>query len=283
MTLVTNDIEVPADTADGTVDLRLTNRIAVLLAAVHEVTATRAERFAAAVPIPLEGVDLSLRRGYAAADLAVGERPVTVATTHLDSFVAGIRDAQVRNSSRLFPPTDRWSSPAISTPVPGRAPKRTTASGPNSTTPTPPCDRTRRATPAAMTTTSGTRPASLTRRVDAVLHRGRGRPTGIARVGDTTDERVRADVGGESVRVWPSDHAGLVASLTVPAAAGRATTGRSPTATSSPTASSTPTSRTTETSADTEPQDRFGIVGVVLAGAGSVLSALRRRSGGDTE
>lgn len=282
--LVTNDIEVPADTDDGTVDLRLTNRIAVLVREDVDVSETRSDRFDSGVPIPLERVDLTIRRGYAAADVAIEGRPVTVASTHLESFVAAIRDTQAEEL-RAALPDDRPVVVAGDLNV-----------GPETSPDT--YDRLREDFDDAYATL---RPASdgptcchdddlrnetpnLTRRVDAVLHRGGTQASAVDRVGASPADRVEAELGDESVRVWPSDHAGVVAALTVPPAPVDPTHD-SPTSTSPPSPSATaPPTESSGTSAgtpggDAEPQGGFGLATAVLAGVGAVLAALRRRGG----
>ena len=271
--LVTNDVEMPAETDEGPVDLRLTDRVAVLVRDEAAVTATRGGRFAAGVPVPLETVELTIRRGFAGVDLTVGGRPVVVASTHLESLADGVRAAQAGALADRLPDDrpvvvggDLNSGPDHS---PGayerlresfedaHSARRPDAAGHTC------CHDTdlRNATP------------SLSRRVDALLYRGTGPPTAVTQVGADAGARVRAEVDGDSVRVWPSDHAGVVASLPVPA-----------TATGTPTATATPT--TTPTAPATpdntpESQPGMGLVATAVAGAIALLSTLRRRRGGD--
>ncbi|WP_254840544.1 endonuclease/exonuclease/phosphatase family protein [Natronomonas marina] len=275
--LVTNDVEVPADTGDGTVDLRLTNRIAVLTREDVTVTGTRGDRFAAAVPVPLEGIDLAIERGFAGVDVAVEGRPATVATTHLAALSAGIRNAQAGALVDRLPGDRPVVLAGDFNSGPGSGPGayellresfedahatlRPDAAGPTC------CHG------ADLRTESST----LSRRVDAVLYRGGARPTGIDRVGETPADRVAAETDGETVRVWPSDHAGVVGSLSVPP-----TATATPTATSGTSPTATPTGGTDTPAAPTndgpEPQPGMGVVTAVLAGVAATLAALRRRT-----
>jgi len=279
-TVVTNDVEVPADADDGQVDLRLTNRVAVLVREPVTVAGRRSSLFDAGVPVPIEGVDVTIRRGYAGVDLEVAGRPVTVLSTHLESFLAGIRDAQAAELTTSLPA----ARPAV---VAGDF-----NAGPDSSPETY-----RRLRSAFEDAHAARRPAAagptcchadglrndvptLTRRVDAVLYRGGVAATAVERVGAAPADRVRAEVGSESVRVWPSDHAGVLAAVTVPESATETPT-RSPTR--SPTPSATTDAGTPGGPDGTpEPQDGFGLLAGVLAGASAALAA-RRRRGDDGE
>jgi len=276
-TVVTNDVEVPAETDDGTVDLRLTDRVAVLVRGDVAAGRSRGDRFAAGVPVPLETVDLTIRRGVAAVDVEVGGTAVAVAATHLEALAAGIRRRQAAELvDRL--PADR---PAVvggdlnSGPGTDRgAYDRLRAAGFGD------AHAARRPDAAGHTCChdADLRNASptLSRRIDALLYR-RLRPTAVERVGATPDARVPA--GTDDGEVWPSDHAGVVASF---APADGATT--SPTA--SPTPTSTPTASPTATpmpapSVDRDPgsQPGFGAASAVLAAVASLALAARRRGG----
>ncbi len=277
--VVTNDVEVPAETPEGPVDLRLTNRVAVLVRGDATTEGRRSARFDAGVPVPLEGVDITVRRGYAAVDLAVDGRPVTVVSTHLESFATGIRDVQARELEEALPRTRPVVVAGDLNTGPETSPEtyeRLTASFADAHAALRPAeaghtcchaDDLRNETP------------SLTRRVDAVLYRGGGRATAVGRVGAAPGDRVRAEVAGEPVRVWPSDHAGVVATVTVPASPTPTPTGSPP-----PTPSATPAAGTPEEQRGdgVEPQPGFGLGATVVAGAGALVAALRRRaSGGD--
>ena len=274
-TVVTNDVEVPAETDDGTVDLRLTDRVAVLVRGDVAAGRSRGDRFAAGVPVPLETVDLTIRRGVAAVDVEVGGTAVAVAATHLEALAAGIRRRQAAELADRLPadrPTvvggDLNSGPGTDR----GAYDRLRAAGFGD------AHAARRPDAAGRTCChdAGLRNASptLSRRIDALLYR-RLRPTAVERVGATPDARVPA--GTDDGEVWPSDHAGVVASF---APADGATT--SPTSTSTPTASPA-ASATPAPSVDRDPgsQPGFGAASAVLAAVASLALAVRRRRDGD--
>lgn len=250
--------------------------MAVLVADGVEVTATRSDRFDAGVPVPLETVDLTIRRGFAGAEVTVGGRPAVVASTHLESLSDGIRAAQAGAlADRL--PDDR---PVVVGGDLNSGPEASPAAYERLRETFGDAHAARRPDRAGHTCChdADLRNASpsLSRRVDAVLYRGAGRPTAVRRVGAALGARVPAEIDGESVRLWPSDHAGVVASLPVPA-----------TATSTPTVSRTPTPTASPTGRPATPdeppatQPGMGVLAATVAGAVALLSRLRDGRGGD--
>ena len=259
---VANDVEVPADAGDGDVDVRVTDRVAVLVREGVDVEDARADRFEAAFPVPIEGTDLAIRRGFCRVDLRVGGETVTAATTHLESVDPDVRQAQARELlDRL--PSDR---PVV---LAGDV-----NSGPGGPTATYDLLRESFADPV-----ESLRPEAdlhtccfdpglrgeggLSRRVDVVLHRGL-RATGVERLGADPGSRATAEVDGETVRLWPSDHAGLVATFEVGA----------PAATATP----SPTDRASTADAEPpEPQDGMGLLAAAVGAALAVLARARER------
>ena len=273
-TLVTNDVEVPADGEDGPIDLRLTDRVAVLVRADLPTDASVATRFDAGVPVPIEDVDFAVRRGYAGADVAVGGRTARAVTTHLEPLSAPIRRAQAEELLGALPDDRPVAVGGDLNSVPGEDTydllrsdlgDAGAAAGGGSAGPT-----------CCQEANLRNEASSLSRRVDAVLHRGAGRSTAVERVGEAPGDRVTADVDGETVRVWPSDHAGVVASLSLPAvpAATASPTARTP----SPTAAdgTTPTGTPEESTppASPEPQPGMGLLAALLAGGAAVGARL---------
>jgi hypothetical protein len=114
----------------------------------------------------------------------------------------------------------------------------------------------------------------LDRRVDGLLVRGDVPATAASRVGHRPEDRVRYEVDGETVQVWPSDHAGVVGTFAVGAA------GADPALTGTETATGT----ATETAAPTgTPASTTGAAPDTTAGAGpglGVLAALAGFTGG---
>jgi len=102
--------------------------------------------------------------------------------------------------------------------------------------------------------------SQLSRRVDAVLYRGGANPTAIERVGAATDDRVSLD--DESVTLWPSDHAGVVATFEIDSTVD-------------------PEAATPSNGSEQESDDRltgFGIVGTITA---LLVVVLRQGGRGD--
>jgi endonuclease/exonuclease/phosphatase family metal-dependent hydrolase len=263
---VTNDVEVPAVVDDREVDVRLTNRIAVLVRDGVDVDDTRTGRFEAAFRVPLEETDLSIERGFCRVDLTVGGEAVTAATTHLEAIGPGVRREQARELlDRL--PSDRPvvlagdvnSGPgggsdaydllveSFDDPLEIRRPDA------NAYTCCYDADLRGEA-------------ADLTRRVDVVLHRGRLRPMAVELVGSGPESRVTAQVAGETVRLWPSDHAGVVATFEFGASESPATPTASPTD-----AAPTPNAERLE------PQAGMGLLAAAVGAAVAVLLRVRER------
>jgi PGF-CTERM protein len=128
----------------------------------------------------------------------------------------------------------------------------------------------------------------LDRRIDALLYRGRLDPTAVGRVGHRPEDRVEVEVDGETVRIWPSDHAGVVGTFEVaeptptptsdPAATPTPATS-TPTATGTPTATPTPrTTPTGSTSAGTTDGSGpgMGVLAAVVGLSAAVVARLRR-------
>lgn len=269
--VVANDVEVPAATDDGDVDVRVTDRTALLVRADVDVADARADRYEASVPLPLDGTDLSLRRGFCRADLTVANESATVATTHLEAFDPAVRRDQAAELLERVP-ADR---PVV---LAGDV-----NSGPGG--PTGAYDLLAESFEDAVATAGPGSDAhtcchradlrsdadALSSRVDVVLYRGRIEPTGAGIVGADPDSRVSVEWGGETVQVWPSDHAGVVASfeLAVETAAVTSTPTGTPTPTGSPTS-------TEQSPVEQQPEAQTGF-GWLLAIAGAVLAALGRR------
>jgi endonuclease/exonuclease/phosphatase family metal-dependent hydrolase len=281
---VTTDLEVPADVDGDRIDVRLTDRTAILVREGVETGGTRTGTFDAAHTFPVSSAGVLVRRGYCLAAVTAGDAAPVVATAHLESTDAEVRRRQAAELRKLLP-TDR---PVL---LAGDF-----NSGPGGRT-----DAYDSLTETFADAHAALRPAEegptccqspdlrnerslLSRRVDAVLSRG-ARPAAVERVGADPEERVPAEVDGETVRVWPSDHAGVVATLAVPTA----TRSSTPTATSTGTTTSggtaTPTRQRSPTATTGRSPDGdtgtnvslpgFGPLGTVGALVGAAL--VRRR------
>lgn len=226
----TTDFQLPA-TVDGERRVvRLTDRDLLL---AHEDVATEnvaTGRFDAAVSLSDGDRTISVERGYAVADATVGETRLTVCNTHLESVSAETRLEQAREIESLL--TERPGPIVLVGDInsgPGGSrgaydhltgPFRDAADGVGYTC----CHA------------AGLRndDVSLTARIDHVLVRGDLGATDVTRVGAELRDRITPE--GTDDRLWPSDHAGVVATLAP---------GAAPTATPTPTEATTPTRTTT--------------------------------------
>ncbi len=210
---VTTDIEVPADVDGEEIDVRLTDHVAILVRGDTEVRDARGGTFETSRSMPI-GSD-GLERGYCQVDVPVDGTDVTVATTHLESSEPVIRQQQAEELlDRL--PTDR---PIL---LAGDF-----NSGPDSQSST--YDYLTTYFEDAHTTLQPDRDghtccqdgdllneeSQLSRRIDAVLYLDSFEPTTVERVGADPEDRVVVEDGDEDVRLWPSDHAGVVAGFEV--------------------------------------------------------------------
>lgn len=271
---VTNDIEVPAATGDGDVDVRITDRTALLVRDDIAVEDARADRFEATVPIPLADTELRLRRGFCRVDLAVDADPATVATAHLEAFDGSARRRQAEELlGRL--PGDR---PVVLAGDINSGPD--SGSGAYDALTESFVDAAAAVAPDAASATCcydadlRDDAGALSSRVDVVLHRGRLRPTGIELVGVDPGERVVVEQGGETVRLWPSDHAGVVASFRLGTES--ATGAETPARTSPGTTSSTPTDPGPG-NRQSEAQSGFGFLAALVGAVAAAMERRRRR------
>jgi endonuclease/exonuclease/phosphatase (EEP) superfamily protein YafD len=90
-----SDVQAPASFPSGSMDVRLTDRVAVLARAgvkVSHVT-TRTYRATAKVTVPA-GLTIAIKDGFAALDAKRGAREVRFVATHLDALSEPVRTAQ---------------------------------------------------------------------------------------------------------------------------------------------------------------------------------------------
>jgi len=271
--VTTTDFQLPATVDGERRAVRLTDR-ALLLA--HESVTTEnvtTGRFDAAVSLSDGERAITVERGYLLADATVGGTQLTVCNTHLESASAGTRLEQATELEALL--ADRADPVAIvgdlnSGPGGSRGaydqltgPFRDAADGVGNTC----CHA------------AGLRndEVSLTARIDHVFVRGTLGATDVTRVG--ADPANRIDVDGD--RLWPSDHAGVVATLS-PDAAPTATPSSTPTGTATAAPTGTPTRTPTDTVSVSVDDDTtvtvpgFGVAAGVASVVAAALAARRR-------
>lgn len=266
----TTTVRVPADSETGTVDLHLTDRDVILVRQDVRVEEVRSDIFDARLAVFMAGETARVTRGFSVVDIIVQGIPVTVSTTHLESASGAVRRQQARELlDRL--PTDR---PVVLAgdfnAGPDTNPKtyelllgslRDVVSAGAGSAAGPTCCQ-----PPHLRTAE----SSLTARVDTVLYRGRIRANSAERIAADPADRITHVVDDGEVRQWPSDHAGVLATLTLRAA--KSTPGRTGTPSSASTTTSTPIEptepdrtdrRTGETTGDA--MDGFGPVAAVVS------------------
>mgnify|MGYP000442278737 CR=1 FL=1 len=290
-TQVTTDVAVPAAVDGDWVTVRLTDRVALLVREGVEVRETRSGRYDARARFEVLGDDLvvTLRRGYCLADLAVAGEPLTVCSTHLESAKAAVRRKQATELLDVLPDegtvvvgADLNSGPsrnrrAYETVTGSLSDAAATTGSPGDT-----CCQ-----PADLRNED----SRLASRVDQILARGAPDPTAVQRLGEASEDRVQATVDGESVTVWPSDHAGVAATYPIPDPTATPSPTPSPTASPTPSPTPSPTARPTPLTTESPPEspsDHSGTtdgtgagVGVLGALAALVGGALARRGGRD--
>ena len=216
---VANDIELPAETDDGPATLRITDRDVVLVRSDLDTADPVAGTYDAALELPIPESDrtLPITRGYSAVTVTVGGIDVGVVSTHLESASPRYRHRQAGDLLDALPETGPVVVCGDFNSAPGEAAyDRLTRSLTD-----PHAELRPDATGATCCQAKDLQndESLLDRRIDAMLYRGGVRPTAIRRVGHRPDDRISVEVNGETVRVWPSDHAGVVGSFELSATA----------------------------------------------------------------
>lgn len=223
----TTDAMFPVETDAGPIDVRLTDRDALLVDAEVETGETVTDTYEAAHSVSLTSDDrtLTLERGYCSAEVRMDGVGFTAVSTHLESTARQVRREQARELLGALPA----DGPVV---VGGDF-----NSGPGTETAT--YDRLTaelRDAYAALDRDAGgftccraedlrSEDSRLDRRIDALLYRGEVRPTGVDRVGHRPEDRAEVEADGETVRIWPSDHAGVVGTFEVTAPSSATETG----------------------------------------------------------
>lgn len=251
-TTVTTDLELPAQTDEGPVDVRITDRDVLLVRSEHEIGETVTDTYEAALPAPLPGIDnVSVERGFCTVDVTMEGVPFTVVSTHLESVTGLIRRQQAQELLDSLPSGrpvilcgDFNSGPESDSDTYDlltgsfEDPYTTLQSDGDGFT-------------CCQAADLGNEQSGLDRRIDLVLYRGDVRPTEIGRVGHRPEDRITVETGGETVEVWPSDHAGVVGTFEVSASTPTATAVQTATPTPGSGSTESPTQSRSESQADT--------------------------------
>lgn len=277
-TTVTTDVELPADTPDGPADVRITDRDVLLVHSDHDTRETATSTYGAAIPFPVPETRkiIQLRRGFCRADTLVDGVPFTVVSTHLESVSGDVRAQQADELLGTLPTTrpvvlcgDFNSGPRTN---PETYDRLTGAFDDAYAALQQEGDDATCCQPATLTNDQ----SRLDRRFDLVLYRGGVQPVDVSLVGHRPEDRVSARRDGEQVQLWPSDHAGVVATLEIPEPTPTPTSTPTPTAT--PTSTPRPTLTETATPSPTPGGSGPGLgVGAALTGiVGASLAGVRR-------
>jgi endonuclease/exonuclease/phosphatase family metal-dependent hydrolase len=241
----TADLELRGETDGGARDVQFTDRDALLVRSDVEWRDPATGTYDAQLGLPTS--EIEFERGFCTADVTVGDRTLTAASTHLESVSASVRRRQAEELGERLPADGRVALAGDFNSGPGGDTEAYELLGESFTDPWPQL----RPDEDGFTCCQGQRLTNeaslLDERVDAVLVRGGLRPTAVERLGHRPEDRVSATRDGESVTVWPSDHAGVVGTFAVTAAATPTPSPTaSPTSTPSPTANN-PTRQTNDT------------------------------------
>ena len=268
---VTNDFELPAETGEGPVDLRITDRDVLLVRGDLDTADPVTETYDAALALPVPDSDrrLTVNRGYSAVDVTVESVPFRAVSTHLEAASSRYRRRQARELLDALPSDRPVVVGGDLNSAPGEDAYALLTRSLTDAYPElrPDAD----GYTCCQATDLRNDDSLLDRRIDTLLYRGSVRPTAIGRVGHQPSDRTAAEVDGETVRVWPSDHAGVVGTFELSAPAATATPARTASATSA-----TATPGGTPSSAATGPG--FGAGSAVLGLVLGVGTWLRRRT-----
>lgn len=202
------DVEVPVVQGQGTIDVRLTDRLVILGVSGIPASNARGQAYGDAnlLQLSLLGRPVGVKRGWAAVDVTIGGKPITFVTTHLEAFAAPPRVAQANELAGILSSiTGPVALVGDLNSLPGTEGEAVLAGAGFSDAWT-----TVHAGDAGFTccfppdlreTTPG-----LDERIDYVLTRGALTPETAEIVGEETADRTASGL-------WPSDHAGVVVTL----------------------------------------------------------------------
>jgi hypothetical protein len=253
-----------------------------------------AETFETSLPLPLPGGDrtVPLERGYCAVDVTVDGVAFRAASTHLESVSPEARRGQARELLAVLPDDRPVVVGGDYNSGPGADPETYElltaelgdayavlggessdgADGEGFT--------------CCQASSLRNDRSRLDERIDALLYRGRVRPVDVGRVGHRPEDRVEVRTDDGTVRLWPSDHAGVVGTFEVaaPTPTATPTATPTPTATGEPTATGTPiptnepTVKATAERTPTEPSTE-GTPATTSDGSGSGMGVLAALAG----
>jgi endonuclease/exonuclease/phosphatase family metal-dependent hydrolase len=90
------DLQAPGSFPSGSMDIRITDRVAVLVRSGVTVTHTQAKNYKATSSITAAGIKFVISDGFVAVDAKVGARKLRFVATHLDALSESVRTAQAK-------------------------------------------------------------------------------------------------------------------------------------------------------------------------------------------
>ena len=213
----TSDAELPAPTDDGTADLRITDRNAVLVREGLDVNGVETDTFDAGFSVRVPDTDqtVALRRGYARADVSTSDRTFAAVSTHLESVSSFLRVLQASELLDGLPDDRTVLLGGDFNSGPENEPAAYDLLTDTFTDPFSRLNSSDEGHTCCQNPDLRNDSSRLTRRIDGVLRRGDLRATSVGRVNHRRADRIDVRDPGEdrTATLWPSDHAGVVATF----------------------------------------------------------------------
>jgi endonuclease/exonuclease/phosphatase family metal-dependent hydrolase len=207
-----NEFDFEAPTSLG-YDIRLTQQDAILVRSGVRARNAKSRNYKDALTIPTQVGPAKILRGWVSADVTVDGERFRFVNTHLEAYSGGISGSQAKELLSRTGPT-RTKLPVVLTgdlnsapndPAPGRDAYRAVTGGGFT-------DIMKRLKKTANTCCQDERldnpQSKLTRRIDFIMTKGKFRALSGDVLGESPSDRVSG--------LWPSDHAGVVATLRFP-------------------------------------------------------------------
>jgi endonuclease/exonuclease/phosphatase family metal-dependent hydrolase len=200
------NLQAPGSFPSGSMDIRITDRVAVLVRSGVKVMHTQTKNFKAMASITAAGIKFDIPDGFVAVDAKVGARKLRFVATHLDALSEPVRTAQ---ATELVKGATKGKTPLV---LVGDFNGTSTSAAYKALTQSGLKDTWLQAYPGKPGFTCCHNPYDLTsdtpalnQRIDYVFARGL-RPRSLAVIGTGPADKTPAGMR-------PSDHTGLVATL----------------------------------------------------------------------
>jgi endonuclease/exonuclease/phosphatase family metal-dependent hydrolase len=94
------DLQAPGSFPSGSMDIRITDRVAVLVRSGVKVTHTQTKNFKATASITAAGITFVISDGFVAVDTKFGANKLRFVATHLDALSDSVRTAQAKELAK---------------------------------------------------------------------------------------------------------------------------------------------------------------------------------------